>query len=204
MAENSQQWVHRLGIGRKTLTRLYKDGGVRWNDVFAESREVFDFFTARALAEIESGTRNTNDDSFVFANWEKILCKKLGAESGGGTVEGARAFGWLGVDFACWAMHLPDADMSGYGAAMLAECVKTGTTPVVQVPETSDMYSDVELVRNQVVLDNGEYDERFLIAWGEADIRILGFYRVGIVNREFIESCIAGGIDPELARSITV
>jgi len=202
IADNSQQWVKRLKMTPKMLTGFYKGNGARWHDEFAVSREVFDFFTAGAVSDVNSDSRDSYDDGHVFGNWERILCKKLGAELGENSIVGARAMGWLAVDFACWASRLPDDAMSEAGASRLGRMMSTGSTHLIGIPETSDMYAGIQYVNNQVVLDDGSYDDRFIMAWGDGDMRLLDFYRTGIVNRSLIERCIADGVDAELARSL--
>lgn len=208
VARNSEEWIKSLGLENIDISRFYSDGAVPWNSDSAFAAEVWDFFTARAVIGASSARASDEDDdpdgavSYLLYNWSRRLCEKLNSEVPtveAGYAEGGRVMAQLSMDFAVWLSRLSDTEMSEYGGRLLGEMLRTGVTYPIDILRGLYVYSSTKGCFTVPVLTDGVYDERFLLAWGDSDLRVLIFYRAGVFDRSLIERCIAEGVEPDFA-----
>lgn len=78
----------------------------------------------------------------------------------------------------------------------------SGSTEKISVPCGWNVefgsYPEAQYVSVSLYTAEGAYAPRLLQAWGDDDVRVLDFYRVGVTDRPFIDRCIAEGAEPDL------
>lgn len=201
-------------------------------DISSHTAEAWDYFTTQALIAVSQRPFFSADQAHMWGWLHSISekfsrepdtssvyrksvprgAKDLVNLSRSGTprgaISGAYAVLNLSIDFAVWCSRLPNKPLSKHGGELLSSMLASGTTEAIMVPGLIDRTAGIMMphtnVSVPVYVDKAQtvYSPHLLRVWGSEDVRMLGFYRAGVVDAAAIKGYLSNGVDADLAEAL--